>query len=841
MKNGIIFLFVLFLGHFVHAQNKVNISLVGSINNFTTAEKLFGSTLYMIQNGKTVAKAISDETGNYSITGLILIEDPIDLLVSKPGYASKRVLFDLKTLKVTKGRFTTLQLVEELIIELYENIPGSDLSFTKTSYAEKFTWDQAAFIARPDAKYKSEIDDRVKAEYAKVENKGYSKNFESRADLAIKSRDFEKAVAYYDSALTVFPKDSLIKIKKENVLATMQRIKEEEKSKLAYDAKKDLADKAFESSNFAEAEKLYNELLKAYPNDTYATAQLLKATASKAQEEQNKKNLAEATKLIDQATTLKSSKKFDESIAKLQQAIPLVPNQKQKLEADIASIKSVQSDIIVEDQVKKELKTADDLSTKKKFDESIKTYQTAGSTSQKFVDKNLLTQYSQQADKGVKKANASKISEDSLFQSQLKKAKENFDKGPASYSLAENILKADPMKGRVNDPEVVALINSIEKMKQFYTQKSTSYNLLKQNKPENALTQLKSTLDAANKNGKIVPTEQINQLKKSIDSLETILNPKSVVKQPTIDTTKLGVNLPIPGELVEGNASDVFKELAEEIEYQKSIPLENVENIKNEIDKEAYFNKKLIASRQEDDAKNIQERKNEMDVNALEKSKEAPIRQELLEEKKRELEANVYKKQQEVKVQDEKRAVAVQDWKNNTDSIAQSKSIESIERAEGEVERVQQIKNAMDVSSIDKKKENDLATENYQIKKIDQQYQQFKKDSSELVAQELRGIQLQTMKDSKVEIVNPANHLKDEKGIEFPWNKMTERIYKIKNKEGIVTTIITRRVVVDSNGYGVVYEQTTNDRGVNSYTKNQQPITEFIWANESSGLNVFKK
>jgi hypothetical protein len=70
---------------------------------------------------------------------------------------------------------------------------------------------------------------------------------------------------------------------------------------------------------------------------------------------------------------------------------------------------------------------------------------------------------------------------------------------------------------------------------------------------------------------------------------------------------------------------------------------------------------------------------------------------------------------------------------------------------------------------------------------------------------------------------------------------MTERIYKIKNKEGIVTTIITRRVVVDSNGYGVVYEQTTNDRGINSYTKNQQPITEFIWANESSGLNVFKK
>ena len=751
------------------------------------------------------------------------------------------MLFDIKSLKVSNGKATTLQLLEDLIVELYENRPGADLSFTKTTYAEKFTWDQPAFIARPDAKYKNEIDEKVKAEYAKVKSDAESKNYTSRGDIANQKREFEKAVSYYDSALVTKPTDTIVKLKKENTLATIEKVKQEEIKKKEYDTKKDVADKAFQASNFVEAEKLYNDLLKAFPGDAFATAQLLKATASKAQEEQNKKNQAEATKLIDQANALKSSKKYDEAVSKLQQAIPLVPNQKQKLEADIASIKSIQSDLVIEDQIKKEIKTADDLTTNKKFDESIKAYQSANVTSQKFVDKNLLTQYTQQVDKGVKKANASKVSEDSLFQSQLKKAKENFDKGPSSYALAENILKADPMKGRVNDPEVVALINNIDKMKQFYTQKSTSYNLLKQNKPENALTQLKSTLDAANKNGKIVPTEEINQLKKSIDSLETKLNPKSVVKQPTIDTTKLGVNLPIPGELVEGNASDVFKELAEEIEYQKSIPLENVENIKNEIDKEAYFNKKLIASRQEDDAKNIQERKNEMDVNALEKSKEAPIRQELLEEKKRELEANVYKKQQEVKAQDEKRAVAVQDWKNNTDSIAQSKSIESIERAEGEVERVQQIKNAMDVSSIDKKKENDLATENYQIKKIDQQYQQFKKDSSELVAQELRGIQLQTMKDSKVEIVNPANHLKDEKGIEFPWNKMTERIYKIKNKEGIVTTIITRRVVVDSNGYGVVYEQTTNDRGINSYTKNQLPITEFIWANESSGLNVFKK
>ena len=63
----------------------------------------------------------------------------------------------------------------------------------------------------------------------------------------------------------------------------------------------------------------------------------------------------------------------------------------------------------------------------------------------------------------------------------------------------------------------------------------------------------------------------------------------------------------------------------------------------------------------------------------------------------------------------------------------------------------------------------------------------------------------------------------------------------LKNKDGFVTTIITRRVVVDKNGYGIVYEQNTNERGVNSFYKNGSPITEFVWMNESTGINLTNK
>ena len=72
-------------------------------------------------------------------------------------------------------------------------------------------------------------------------------------------------------------------------------------------------------------------------------------------------------------------------------------------------------------------------------------------------------------------------------------------------------------------------------------------------------------------------------------------------------------------------------------------------------------------------------------------------------------------------------------------------------------------------------------------------------------------------------------------------NKMTEVIYKIKNLQGYVSSVVLRRVVVDTNGYGVVYEQTTNENGKNSFTRNGLLITETIWFNESTGDNVIKK
>jgi hypothetical protein len=844
MKHLIASFLFLFVANLLFGQNKVTISVVGKVTNFSTSEKLFGATLYMMQNGKTISKAISDEVGTYAISGFISIDQPIDLLVSKPGYASKKVLFDMKTLKVSNGKSTTLQILEELTVELFENREGANLNFTKTDYAEKFTWNQKTFMAEPDQKYKSEVDKKVTDEYAKVKNIGTSKNYVSRGDIANKNRQFEKSVAYYDSAIVATPNDSTIRVKKDIVLGTIKKIQEEETKKANYNSKKLLADTSLSNGDLANAEKNYKEMLNVFPSDSYATGQLAKITSLKNQQELDKKNKAEADRLIGQANTFKTQKKYDEAINKLQQAILLIPNKKDDLNKEINTIKAIQSDILLETEINKDIKNAAALLKDKKYDDAIKTYKAIDQNIPKLSNQPLIDKYSTISQQGAKSVLDKKNLEGEEFKKQLKKAQDNFEKGPAFYGEAEKILKGDPMKSRMNDPEVKLLSENIIKMKDFYKQKTEAYKEVTSKKNnESGLSKLKSTVNYATKLGTIAPPSELSKLNKSIDSLENILKPKNNTPNTTQTNTvaKVGNRLKAPGELITGNPNDAINELAENIEAKKEAPLEKMTDLKNEIDNEAYFNRKLNASRQEDEMKIIQDKKTEIDLKALEQSKVPEQLQENLNEQKQKLETNLYEKQQENLKQNEVRSNQIKDWKNQTDSLSSAKLIEKEKNIEYDMARVQETKNTIELKAINIKNQNEELAETLQKTKTDTEYIRYKQDSLNAATSENKSKELQKKKDYQKEDKFAANNLADENGVPFDKNKMTERVYKIKNKEGFVTTIITRRVVVDKNGYGVVYEQTTNESGNNSFTKNGSPITEYIWANESTGINVIEK
>jgi hypothetical protein len=836
MKHLLASILFIFLLKIVHGQNKINVTLVGSVLNFDTSEKLLGATIYINQNGKTVSKSISDEIGRYSIGGTVIIDQPIDLLVSKSGYASKKVLFDIKTI----GKATSVQLLDELVIQLHELCEGANLSFTKTDYAEKFIWNVNS--TEPDKNYKDQIDQKIIDECSKVKNRTNSKTYVSKGDIAYRDKQFKRALAYYDSAIVAKNEmDSAILMKKDIVLDAIKKLKEEETKKANYNSKKTIANNAFNNGDLVNSEKIYKEMLTDFPGDSYATGQLAKITTLKNQQELEKKNEAETNKLVTQANTLKTSKKYDEAISKLQQAIALAPSKKDEINKEINAIKAIQSDILLEADINKNFKIASDLLKDKKYDDAIKTYKAIDQSIIKLSNQPLVDKYSNLSKQGSKSVIDKKNQEGEEFKKQLKKAQDNFDKGLAFYGEAEKILKGDPMKSRMNDPDVKKLSESILKMKDFYKQKSEAYKeVISKTNNVSALTKLKSARNVLTKLGTIAPSSELSILTKSIDSLETILNPNKNSNQNS-NVAKTGNRLKAPGELVTGNPNDVIDELAASIEEKKEESFKNMTELKNEIDNEAYFNSKLKASRQEDEMNNIQDRKTEIELRVIEQRKSSENLQENLNVKKNQFESDLYNKNEENQKQNEVQSNQIQDWKNDADFLANKKLKENEIKMENDMARIEGIKNINDLKSINVKNQNEELALSYQKTKTEIEYIQFKQDSLNAVAEENRSIEIQKMKDYQKEDKYAANHLMDENDVEFPWNKMTERVYKIKNKEGYVTSIITRRVVVNKNGYGVVYEQTTNESGNNSFTKNGSPITEFIWANESTGINVIEK
>jgi hypothetical protein len=198
-------------------------------------------------------------------------------------------------------------------------------------------------------------------------------------------------------------------------------------------------------------------------------------------------------------------------------------------------------------------------------------------------------------------------------------------------------------------------------------------------------------------------------------------------------------------------------------------------------------------------------------------------------------------KNAESKLLQEKLSKRIDDWKDNTDYLKIETDKKIQEQYVNQIATID--RNKAQSQLIKEGVYNDLiARQDQQQLKIESvQYGSFKKDSIERQNQEARSYQVQFLKDYTDTKILTANNLIDENGVPFEKNKMTERVYKIKNADDFVIKVIVRRVVVDKNGHGVVYEQITNDVGMNSYTRDGAQVPDFIWFNESTGENILEK
>lgn len=491
------------------------------------------------------------------------------------------------------------------------------------------------------------------------------------------------------------------------------------------------------------------------------------------------------------------------------------------------------------------LKQAKAYSKEKNLKLSIEKYNEAESLSTKLSNSSSNQLYISSLKAEKSKLLEVKNSEDLVFNSQLIKANEYFAQGQYGYAKAKLILRTDPMRGRINDPKVIELTDKINQMESYFSMKKTAYLLVKSKKKNlEAITSLKITQEKAILNQTIIPQNELAQLKKSIDSLENIINPMSALIPKKIipaSTQDQGTILLAPGEIHTGKNSDAYKDIFINKEKKDNAATYKMEINKNDLEYTTNFISTITASQGQDAQVQINEIKNDIDSILSDEQKNNEQRQYQMQKQIATLNQDINERNLSVIAQNELIATEIGEKKNQLDITQKKLNDENSERLEKQMDAIQINKDRILIIEQERHEteEDRHAEQQKMINKLD--YAHYQKDSILKAEIDSRSTKIQKMKDYQKYYETTPNYLKNEAGVLYEKNKMTEVIYKIKNLQGYVSSVVVRRIVVDTNGYGVVYEQTTNESGKNSFTRNGLPITETIWFNESTGLNVVKK
>ena len=247
-------------------------------------------------------------------------------------------------------------------------IKSGDKEFADKEFIKAKTYYQEALRLKPnDATAKSKLNKTL--EKIREESKKEEKFFEyiDNADDLYANGELDKALAEYNNALKLFPKDEYTQGKKSEITEILKN----EKEKLDnFNRMVALGDNLLKDEKYAESVLQYESALKLYPNNNAVKE---KYQDAKIKKEAYDSKVTEFDKLKAKGQEFTLRKKYSEAIDTYQQALELFPN-----DSDIPGIiANLQSQRDISDRYNSKITEADALYEDRSYNEAKTAYESA--------------------------------------------------------------------------------------------------------------------------------------------------------------------------------------------------------------------------------------------------------------------------------------------------------------------------------------------------------------------------------------------------------------------------------------------------------------------------------
>jgi hypothetical protein len=405
----------------------------------------------------------------------------------------------------------------------------------------------------------------------------------------------------------------------------------------------------------------------------------------------------------------------------------------------------------------------------------------------------------------------------------------------ARLAKLKSMILAPPFKTGIKEKPMEDMISRYKKLDKYFIDNKKSIPLMNQKDSIKALAVANELLIKAGANdlGKL----ELAFLSAKVDSIKLIVSPSKQLASNTVRGSKI---LPPTGAtLVNGNIQDAFDDLSFTSKRDEFLTKQAWEQLKESV------NTKNFRDGQINELSSDAQRKF---IETQESTRASISQEEASQSKSRELQ-NIATVDATLKSIDKRNIENLALTNQLADESVKTKDV--IDRVnfnqgiENEAARhntrdfIDSMNSRREEIGVDESLRNkDLESDqrkflnSNEIARVNQEYIVDRQHKSDQRAQEKIANYVDTRTYS-------PNYLKDTSGNCLKWNQMTEFIYQFKNELGFTTSILVRRVVVNKDGYGVIYEKITSDSGKCAYTLNGQPIPEAVWIHDSTGESTF--